>query len=141
MAKQHQQNKLSKNNQGELCLEQNVAIDDSILPSAIELEKLKEVDPDIIQWILARTEIEQNARIEYNREIISINKKNFRGERTFNLLSLILGFILIITTLGLSAYFIFMSLPVQGTIFGGATIFVFIAYYARIIRSTNKKNN
>ena len=37
-------------------LEQNVAIDDNLLPSAIELEKLKEVDPSIIQWIMNRAD-------------------------------------------------------------------------------------
>ncbi|MDR0385169.1 MAG: hypothetical protein LBH60_03740 [Prevotellaceae bacterium] len=133
MAKQHQQNKLSKSNRGEFLLEQNVAIDDSLLPSAVELEKLKEVDPGIIPWIMQRTEIEQNARIENNREILELNKMNLAKTHGFNKLSLILGFLLFIVTLLLAAYFVYAGLPTQGTIFGSASVLVAIVYFSKII--------
>ena len=72
MAKQSQQNRLAKNNRNELMVEQNLTIDDSLLPNASELEKLKEVDPNIIQWLLNHAEIEQNARIQYNKDFMKI---------------------------------------------------------------------
>ena len=64
-----------KNQRGEHVVEHNVAIDDSLLPNAYELEKLKEIDTNIIPWILERAEQEQN----YNRNNIfpaSINTKS-----------------------------------------------------------------
>lgn len=141
MAKQHQQNKISRSTKGELLLEQNVAIDDSLLPSAAELEKLKEVDPTIITWIMQRTEIEQNARIKNNQDILDLNKMNIKNIHSFNKTSLILGFILFIVTLLLSAYFIYSGLPTQGTIFGGASIFVTILYFSKVIISSRSKRS
>jgi hypothetical protein len=43
MVKQSQQNRLATNNRNELMVEQNLTIDDSLLPSTAELGKLKEV--------------------------------------------------------------------------------------------------
>jgi len=139
MAKQQQQNKLSKSNGGDLCLEQNVAIDDSLLPSALELEKLKEVDPSIIPWIMQRTEIEQNARIEHNKEIVELNRINLYKTHGFNKLSLVLGFLLFIVTLLLAAYFVYAGLPTQGTIFGSASILVAVVYFSKIIGTSHSK--
>lgn len=139
MAKQHQQNKLSKSNGGDFLLEQNVAIDDSLLPSAVELEKLKEVDPSIIPWIMQRTEIEQNARIENNQEILNLNRINLTKTHSFNKTSLVLGFLLFIVTLLLAAYFVYAGLPTQGTIFGSASILVAVVYFSKIISTTHSK--
>lgn len=141
MGKKHTQNKISQTNKGELHLEQNVAIDDNILPSAVELEKLKEVEPQIIPWIMRRTEIEQDARIKNNQDIIELNKIDVKKTHSFNHLVAILGFILFVFILLLSAYLIYLGLSLQGTIFGGATILVATAYFLKIIYSSSTKNN
>lgn len=120
-------------------LEQNVAIDDSLLPSAVELEKLKEVDPSIIPWIMQRTEIEQDARIENNKEILALNRMNLAKIHGFNKLSLVLGFLLFIVTLLLAAYFVYAGLPTQGTIFGSASILVAVVYFSKIIGTARTK--
>lgn len=69
MAKQSHQNRLAKARNGEIMVEQNMAYDDSLLPNAEELQKLQEIDGAIVPWIMQRTEVEQNARIEFNKAV------------------------------------------------------------------------
>jgi uncharacterized membrane protein len=137
MAKQTQQNRLAKNNRNELMLEQSTTYDDSFLPAASEMEKLKEIDPNIIQWILSRAEMEQNARIEYNREIIDINRFNLKKEHRFNTTALFLAFVLFIFALGISAFFVIRGFEVQGTIFGGSALIMGVVFF--ISAAYNKK--
>ena len=139
MAKQQRQNKLAKNRNGEVWLEENTAIDDNLLPSAVELEKLKEVDPTIIDWILKRTEIEQDARITFNNDRVRITEYDLKKFHRFNFTALVLAFLLFVIVLGISAIFVYFNLPVQGTIFGGTAITVAIVYFLRVISRSNKK--
>ena len=140
MARQQQQNKLQQNNKGELLVEQNVAIDDSLLPSALELEKLKEVDPEIIPWIMRRTEIEQDARIENNKEILKINKIRIVGINRFNFTALILSFFLFVLLILLSGYLIHSGFSLEGSIFGGSTIIIAIIYFLKAIQKSRNRN-
>lgn len=140
MAKQQHQNKVAKNKQGELLLEQNLAIDDSLLPNASELEKLKEVDPQIISWILERTEIEQNARIEFNQERVKLAKFDLKKTHVFNITALIFGFIIFIAVLALSAFFIINNLFVEGTLFGGTAIIGGALFFIKAAIASKQKN-
>ncbi|KAA6340212.1 hypothetical protein EZS27_011905 [termite gut metagenome] len=67
MVKQAHQNKVS-NKKGDITLEQNTVYDDSLLPPADELIKLNTISEDIVSWVMKRTEIEQDARIDFNKE-------------------------------------------------------------------------
>jgi uncharacterized membrane protein len=138
MAKQSQQNKLAKNSRNELMVEQNLTIDDSLLPSATELEKLKEVDPNIIQWILNRAEIEQTARIELNKEHMKLNGYNIRKVHRFNFTALFFGFILFLSVLTLSAFFIINGMEIQGSIFGGSAIIAGIVFFIKAAANNRK---
>lgn len=139
MAKQHQQNKLARNQKGDTLLEQNLAIDDSLLPNAAELEKLKEVEPKIIDWILERTEIEQNARIEFNENRMRLADYDLRHIHGFNMTALIFGFLIFLSVLALSAIFIYNGLNVQGTIFGGTAIIGGAVFFIKAATSSNNK--
>lgn len=57
MARKVEQNKITKDDSG-VSLEHHAAYDDNLLPSAEELSKLKSIEPDIIPWIMERTEKE-----------------------------------------------------------------------------------
>jgi len=138
MAKQQRQNRLAKNIKGEIMLEQQDSIDDSLLPSAVELEKLKEIDPSIIQWIKERAEIEQNARIEFNKKQTDISEYHIHKTHNFNSTALVFSFILFLVILGLSAFFVIKELPVTGTIFGGTAIITAIIFF---LKATTKSKN
>lgn len=131
MGKQQQQNRLAQNKKGELLVEQNVAIDDNLLPNAIELEKLKEVDPKIIDWILVRTEVEQSARIEFNQNRMKLANRDLTCIHIFNFMGLSFGLIIFLVVLALSAYFLYKGLDVQGTIFGGTAIIGGVIVFVR----------
>ncbi|MDR1198638.1 MAG: hypothetical protein LBK94_06455 [Prevotellaceae bacterium] len=129
MAQRHQQTKMAVNkNQG--AIEQNTIIDDNLLPSADELEKLKQIDPNIISWIMARTEQEQNARLKFNDDRIKIANKELGITTT----SLWLAFILAISALILGGLFIYLDKEIAGTIFGSVGIIAIIQSFLRFGR-------
>jgi uncharacterized membrane protein len=138
MAKHQRQDRLAKNTRGDIMIEQQNLIDDSLLPSALELEKLKSIDPSIIQWILQRTEMEQDGRLNFNKKQIEIAELSVRKTHSFNITALVFSFILFLMILGLSAFFVFKELPVTGTVFGGAAIFVAVTFF---IKATIKPQN
>lgn len=139
MAKQQYQNKVAKNTKGESMLEQNALIDDNLLPNAIELEKLKEVDPKIIDWILERTEIEQNARIQFNNDRVRLAEYDLIKTHSFNKTSLWFGFLIFIAVLGLSGFLIYNDLNVAGTIFGGTAIIGGAVFFIKAAIASKKQ--
>lgn len=142
MGKQSHQNRLAKSRTGEIMVEQNSAIDDSLLPGADELAKLKEVDPTIITWIMKRTEEEQNARIDFNKNRMKLAEYDLKRTHNFNFRALSYSFLIFLVVLALSAYFIYMGLNVQGTIFGGTAIITGVVLFVRATMTNikHKKN-
>jgi hypothetical protein len=58
MAKLQHNNRLARNQHGQSVVEQQVSIDDDLLPNAIELAKLKDINPSIVPWVMERAEQE-----------------------------------------------------------------------------------
>jgi uncharacterized membrane protein len=141
MVKQSQQNRLAKNNKNELMVEQNLTIDDSLIPTASELEKLKEIDPNIITWILSRAEIEQNARLDFNKESLNINRDNVKKVHRFNFTALIFGFVLFILILSVSTFFVIKGMEVEGTIFGGSAILAGVIFFIKAANQNHKNRD
>ena len=129
MSKKQQQTRGIARKDG-VAIEQNTIVDDSLLPSAEELEKLKQVEPTIIEWILRRTEKEQDIRLQYNIENIKLAHKDIGITRT----ALWLAFILAIATLSLAAFFIYYGKEVAGTIFGSVGILMIIQAFLKFGR-------
>jgi len=140
MAKHSQLNRLAKAKTGEILLEQNNAFDDSLLPSAEELEKLKAVDPNIINWIMDRTEMEQNARIDFNKNRIRLSEYDLKKTHRFNFTALTFGFIIFMAILTISAYFVYIGLSITGTIFAGTAIIVGAIYFIKASVAHNQSN-
>lgn len=128
-----QNNKLAKNLQGDSIVEQNVSIDDNLLPNSLELEKLKEIDPSIVPWIMARAEQEQNARHAWNKTQGEIMRYDVKNIHRFNFIAIILAFVLFIAIIGASVFFIVKGLDVQGTIFGGTAIITGVIFFLQVI--------
>lgn len=140
MAKLQHSNKLAKNQRGDSIVEQNVSIDDSLLPNAAELERLKDIDPSIVTWIMARAEQEQNARHAWNRAQSEIMTSDVKKIHRFNFTAIILAFILFLTIVGASVFFIVKGLNVQGTIFGSTAIITGVVFFLQVIhRNRDKK--
>ena len=129
MTKRQQQTRGVARRDG-VAIEQNTIVDDNLLPSAEELEKLKQVDPVIIEWILRRTEKEQDNRLQFNTENMKLVHKDMGITRT----ALWLAFTLAIATLSLGALFIYAGKEVAGTIFGGVGVLVVIQSFLKFGR-------
>jgi len=114
MAKQAHQKTLSTQKDG-FIIEQRSIYDDSLLPPAEELAKLKEINPDIVTWIMERTAFEQEERLK-------IAKFEFRGGRRYNIAGLTFAFIVVIAGLSFSTFLIYNSMDIVGTIFAGSTL-------------------
>lgn len=127
MAKQARQHKVSDKNG--ITLEHNTIYDDTLLPNADELAKLNNVSSEIVPWIMKRTEIEQDARIEFNKERLNVTKREMKHIRTYNLLALSMAFLITLAFLALSFYLIYIGKETTGTIFAGGTIIAIVFYF------------
>jgi len=114
MAKEAHQKKLTTQKDG-FIIEHHSVYDNSLLPPADELAKLKDINPDIVVWIMEKTSFEQEERLK-------IAKFEFRGARRYNITALIFAFTVIIAGLSFSTFLIYNSMNVVGTIFAGGTL-------------------
>ena len=131
MSKQAHQKRLSTQ-KGGFIIEQHSVYDNSLLPPAEELAKLKEINPEIVDWVMERTTFEQVERLK-------IAKFEFRGARRYNVTALIFAFAVIIAGLSFSTFLIYNSMDIVGTIFAGGTLIM--AANAFIKASKNKKQS
>lgn len=119
--------------------EQHVSVDDNILPDAAELEKLKQLDPDIIAWIKSRAEKEQDARIDFNKQRVDVLKRTTRTTFRIDIYVITCALTVILAGMAFSAYLIYMQLPIYGTIFGGGVILLMANAFLKL--SNHKKSN
>lgn len=137
MAKKAEQNKLTTGLNG-VQLEQNTVYDDNLLPAADELYKLNSINPDIIPWIMNRTEVEQDSRVWFNKKRLKL------AGREINLagVSTILGLGL---AAGLMAFFFYLSYDliikgyeVLGGIFGAVDVCGLLSVLSKFQMRKNK---
>lgn len=124
--------------QSGVAIEQTSIYDDSLLPPAEELSKLKELDPDCINWIKRRTEIEQDARIRFNENKIELMRKDMNQVTAQNIICVLAAFIIIMAGFGLSAWFLYKGQDVSGTIFGGSSIVLAAVIFSKFKSSQSK---
>ena len=136
MNKQAKQTKI-KLERGVVQAEQNTIHDNSLLPTADELERLVAIDKNLLQWVLSRSEIEQDARIDFNKN--SMQEYRSHGKRTFwvAIISIILAFIIIAGGGIASVYLALKGFSIEGSILGGVTLVA----AAGVFLKRSKQNN
>ena len=139
MAKLQRHDRLAKNHRGDAVMEQNLSIDDYFLPSASELEKLKEIDGEIITWIMARAEHEQSARIQWNHKQNEFIEFDLKKTHRFNFTALIFTFLLFVVIICAAMLCIVKGLNVEGTILGGVSIVTGIISFLSVAIRKGKK--
>lgn len=131
MGKKAEQNKIRAGQEG-VMLEHSAVYDDSLLPSAEELCKLKDVDPNIIDWIKRRTEVEQDARIDFNKKRINLASKETNLSALLSGLALVLATFIIIGVFYLSFTLVMNGFNVAGTIFGSVDLAALILAFSKL---------
>lgn len=140
MTKVARQDKAHADSHGKPVLyEQNTMIDDTVIPNAEELAKLKEVDESLVNWVTSRCEQEQNFRQEFYREQIGLAKRELRGNISLNWACIIVAFILIAGAMAASVYLLLNGINVAGSLFAGGTAIAVIVAFAKLL--PNRNNN
>ncbi|HAN37672.1 MAG TPA: hypothetical protein DCQ29_02115 [Chitinophagaceae bacterium] len=100
----------------------NEELDDSLLPDAQEIGRLREFDPSILEWLKSRAEKEQDFRHSaYNQRLILSDKVNKR-EHDSNRIGVFIYFIIVLVCLLCSFLLIWNDKKLEGSIFGGITV-------------------
>lgn len=113
---------LISNQASGVSFEQNESIDDGLLPEAEELAKLQALDPNIIEWIKARTEKEQDGRLDFNSRKMTLLEGGTRKAFQIDIYTITCALIVILAGMAVSVYLIEKGLTITGSIFAGATI-------------------
>lgn len=96
--------------------------EENLLPDAVELSKLKEVDPNLVTWLVGRIEKEQDARLSFNERQVSLLEKETSRSFWVTRLQLWLAFGAMSLGMGLSAFMLYLKLEIAGTIFAGVSL-------------------
>lgn len=128
MAKQSRKQQIVKNgnNQGHLVEE---IFDDNLLPDAAEIEKLKNLDPNIIDWLKTCAEKEQNFRHNAYSKKIELVDRSDKGIRRISTLGLIFSFIIVLSGMGFSAFLIYLGHFITGSLFAGGVIIAIVSLF------------
>jgi len=118
-------------------IEQNVFVDDSLLPTAEELAKLQQLDSNIMDWMKERCVVEQDARIEFNKNSMNLAKHDVKWFHRNNLISMLLVFFVALTGLIMSYFLISNGHTVVGSIFGATGLAIMIFSMRKSPNSNN----
>ena len=140
MTKVAQHKKAQMVQSGNAILEQKTIVDDSMLPSAEELEKLKEIKPELVDWVMSRAEKEQDARIDFNKNRVKLANKELNGTIWVNLISLIFAFVIVLGGMAATLWALRENMTVAGTIFAGTTLVGAAALFTRIPKKHSKRD-
>jgi uncharacterized membrane protein len=125
MAKQtrsHKQVQLT-GHQGKGYHQENTEVfDDNLLPDALEIRALSEIDPEILIWLKARAEKEQDFRHDVFNKRTKILESDVKAEHRINYMGMIFAFLIIMSGMAFSTYLINKELIITGSIFSGLTI-------------------
>lgn len=105
-----------------VAFQQKEIIDDNFLPESDELQKLQALDPNIIEWIKKRTELEQNGRLDFNDRKLKLYEDGARRNFQMDILIIISAVIVILASMGASVFFIINGQQITGTVFAGGTM-------------------
>ena len=100
--------------------------DDDLLPTADELAKYNQIDPDFINWIKTRCDAEQNGRIGFNNKRIELASNHDKRIFTLEYTALISSIGVILTLACMSFCLIQQGHILWGSIFGGTTSVVIL---------------
>ena len=142
MAKQTRQTKaVSIHSQGKGAqIEHSESYDDSLLPDAEELTKLKILDPNIMDWVKSRTEKEQDARLEFNKNKIGLLQTDQKRNFIIDIITVLCSFIIILSAMFFSGLLIYLKCTITGTIFAGVTIVIVVTAFLNFIKIIPKTN-
>ena len=119
--------------------EHTEVFDDNLLPDATEIQKLKEMDPEIMTWLKARAEKEQDFRHAAFNHRTTILESDVKGSIRINAMGTIFAFIIIMSGMAFSAFLVHYGSIIAGTIFSGLTIVYAASLFLRKKRNMSNE--
>lgn len=120
--------------------EQSEIYDDSLLPDSQELKRLIDLDPDVMNWIKKRTEIEQDSRIKFNDRKMKIIEGTTKKAFIIDMYSLSIVWFIIISGMLLTGFLIYTKNEIGGSIFGAATLLIIVNSILNFRKNKLKEN-
>jgi uncharacterized membrane protein len=108
-------------------LEHTEVFDDNLLPDASEIEKLHAIDPQILPWLKARAEKEQDFRHNSFDKRVQITENHNKREHNTTRMALMIYFFLVAACLVASYLLISNDKKIAGSIFGGVGVIMALA--------------
>lgn len=97
-------------------------IDDELLPDSHELKRYSEINPDVVTFIMERTQVEQDHRHKIRAlQSAEAAKNNLRGYRV-TMHGMYIGGIIIVVVLFFAYNLIMAGHHIVGGIFGGTSV-------------------
>ena len=119
-------------------IEQTEEHDDSMLPVPEELAKYKELDNNLVPWLMTRTEKEQDSRIDFDSRKIGLFEKGSKRSFTVDMFALFFAFIIIIVGM-IGSYLLIEKNHIWiGSIFGGATLLMAANGFLKFKKDSDK---
>lgn len=118
--------------------EHQESFDDNLLPDAAELERLHNLDPDIMEWMKATTGKEQSARHDFNSRKIGLFESSQKKSFRMDILQATYAFIIILSGMFFSYLLIEREEVIYGSIFAGGTILFAANAFLKFRKSVSK---
>ena len=120
-------------------LEQTVSVDDNSLPTPQELQQYKQIDPNIIPFLIQTSVKEQEHRHNMDKEKLKILKNSERKNGRMNWWGMFFAFLSLILFMGVAAFALYLDKPWFAGIFGGTAILSVISTFVQAGKDNPKK--
>ena len=110
-------------------MERTFTVDDSVLPPAQELASYKEIDPDIVRFLMDSASLEQRHRHEMDISKLKMVRKS--ESRTFgmNWWGMFFAFLSVLVLSGLAAFALYLDRPWFAGIFGFSALIAIVSIF------------
>lgn len=113
--------------QGVARVEHTETFDDHLLPDAVEIEKLHQMDPKILEWLKDRAEQEQKFRHNAYESRIALHDKHNKREHDTTRWGLLIYLILVLVCVTGAFILVREGKNLAGSLFGGTGVILALA--------------
>lgn len=110
--------------------ESSLTIDDNLLPSPDELRVYKEIDPNIVNFLIEVASKEQNHRHEIDNQKVEIIKSNEKRDYFLNIWGMFFAFMAIVVLVALSAWALYLDRAWFAGFFGVSAMITIVSIFA-----------
>lgn len=110
-------------------LEHIFTVDDSCLPTSAELQAYKDINPELINFLLETSKKEQAHRHQMDAKKMKTITFDSKSMHRINMMGMLYAFLIMMAGLAFSGYLIYYEKVVTGTIFGGISIITAAAMF------------